>query len=205
MSESDLIWWASFWGRIETWAFFGVVLTLAIEFAALRLGAPYKAKLDEARELQIAQLKKQTADARLELAKLKTPRDLTREQQDRIIEKISSFPGIPFVVSVFSDPEATALLSKIESILAAAKWVQHIWVQGGLHWTRPGKPDVGVNALTGFLVQVDKSRESDLGIAAVALANALKAEGIDARSEWGEMPDWMNKGAVQIEIGQKSQ
>ena len=57
MNETDLAnaaWWAAFWGKIENWAFLGVVVALAIEFAALKFGAPYKAKIDTAREERIS-------------------------------------------------------------------------------------------------------------------------------------------------------
>jgi hypothetical protein len=64
MSEADLAdhaWWAWFWGEIEHWAFLGVVVFLAIEFAALKLAGPHKKTIDDARELQIAQLTNESA------------------------------------------------------------------------------------------------------------------------------------------------
>jgi hypothetical protein len=74
MNESGAAWWASFWGQIEAWAFFGVVLMLAIEFVALKLGAPYKAQLDAAKDLKIAQLNNETARLRQFIIKAGSPR-----------------------------------------------------------------------------------------------------------------------------------
>jgi hypothetical protein len=64
VSEAELTnarYWAGFWESIENWAFFGVVLTLAIEFAALKFGAPYKEQLEKDKDLKIAELNNETA------------------------------------------------------------------------------------------------------------------------------------------------
>jgi len=73
-------------GASRAWAFFGVVVALAIEFAALKFGAPHKKKLDEAKELQIAQLTTEAArlsaaekDARVAIADANA-----RAEQDRL-------------------------------------------------------------------------------------------------------------------------
>jgi predicted cupin superfamily sugar epimerase len=58
MTDTELTnanWWASFWSSIESWAFLGVVVALAIEFAAWKFGAPYKEKLEKAKDLKIAE------------------------------------------------------------------------------------------------------------------------------------------------------
>jgi|HubBroStandDraft_4_1064222.scaffolds.fasta_scaffold544330_1 hypothetical protein len=89
MSESELAIatrWSGIWEQVEHWAFFGVVVALAIEFAALKFGAPHKKKLDEAKELQIAQLTTEAArlsaaekDARVAIADANA-----RAEQDRL-------------------------------------------------------------------------------------------------------------------------
>jgi hypothetical protein len=48
MTDQELAtakWWSEFWTTIEHWAFLGVVLTLAVEFIALKLGQPHKRKV----------------------------------------------------------------------------------------------------------------------------------------------------------------
>jgi hypothetical protein len=161
----------------------------------------------------IAGLKSQVATDGETIAALKsaTPgmpdRSLTLEQQHHIAEAVKSFPGTPFVVSILNDPEPIDLLPQIEGALIAAHWVEKDWPSAGgpiiVQFTRPGKPGVGLNSLRGVYVQADVSRASDLGTAAVFLANALKAEGIAATSQVGQMPDTMDKNAVQIQIGKK--
>jgi hypothetical protein len=45
-------WWVGVWETIEHWAFLGVVLTLAIEFAASHLAKSQRKIIDNARELR---------------------------------------------------------------------------------------------------------------------------------------------------------
>ena len=71
MAESELAnaaWWAWFWNEIEHWSFLAVVVFLAIEFAALKLGAPFKETLDRAKEVQVAALQKEAEKAKAEIA-----------------------------------------------------------------------------------------------------------------------------------------
>ncbi len=83
MTEAELAiaaWRAWFWGEIEHWAFLLVVVFLAIEFAALKIGAPYKKILDDQKDLKIAELNNETSRLKTQLA----PRSLTKEQFDAI-------------------------------------------------------------------------------------------------------------------------
>jgi hypothetical protein len=134
-------------------------------------------------------------------------RSLTLEQQRLVAEAVKLFPGTPFVVSILNDPEPIDLLPQIENPLIAAHWVEKDWPPGNssviIQYTRAGKPGVGLNTVRVLYVQADVSRASDLGPAAIALANVLKAEGIAAKAEVGQMPDTMDKNAVQIQIGKK--
>jgi hypothetical protein len=157
---------------------------------------------EEAR-LSIAAANARAAEAELQLAQLRKPRSLEVEPQDRVTQSIKGFANTPFLISVFDDPETIGLLSQIESALSAAAWVEKPWKYGNIQYTRPNRPSVGLNTLSGIFVQVDTSRQSDLGAAGNALAYALKNEGLEARFEIGAMPDWMDKNAVQIQLGQK--
>lgn len=61
MTEPEIIaatYWAVFWSRVEHWMFLGVVITLALEFVALKFAEPYKEKLEHQREFKIAELTK---------------------------------------------------------------------------------------------------------------------------------------------------
>lgn len=98
MSEADLAnaaWWVWLWDEIEKYAFLGVVVALGIEFAALRFGAPYKASLT-------AHAKQELASTQLELARLKTPSTLEKEQRTALIEIMKEFAGLRIDIFAFT-------------------------------------------------------------------------------------------------------
>jgi hypothetical protein len=93
MTEAEIIdatYWAGFWSSLEHWMFLGVVLTLAVEFIALKFAEPHKEKLERYRESRLVELqndserlskeaeiaRKETAQAKLELQRLKNPRSV---------------------------------------------------------------------------------------------------------------------------------
>jgi len=55
-------------GTIEHWAFLGVVLTLAIEFAASHLAKPHRKIIDNARELEMVRLNHEADMAKGQIA-----------------------------------------------------------------------------------------------------------------------------------------
>jgi len=116
MTESDIAWWASFWGKIETWAFLGVVLTLAIEFAALKLGAPYKEKLEAAKDLKIVELNKETA----QLRRIPGPRDINF---DVFKKELEGKPKAPVVIWYLPDTfDGFWFASKLSGALRISDW-----------------------------------------------------------------------------------
>jgi len=151
-----------------------------------------------------ARADQRAAETNLELERLKTPRSLSPEQQRRVADKLKPFERTPFVITVFNDPEVLQLVSEIESALALAGWVEIPWHEGNVVDRRTDKPAIGFNFMTGLFVQADESRAS-LAVAAIALANALKSEGLTAKSEVGQMPSEMTKEAVHTQIGKKPQ
>jgi hypothetical protein len=107
MSEAELAnaaWWAWLWGEIEHWAFLAVVVALAIEFAALKFGAPYKAKLEASKDLKIAELNNETARLKSQLA----PRSLTKEQFDAIEKLRGRIAAINLAVEADTECEIFA-------------------------------------------------------------------------------------------------
>ena len=121
---SNAISWADFWERIENAAFLAVVVALAIEFAALKFGAPYKKTIDHDREVKIATANERAANAELALEQYKAPRTLSPKQQETLIEALKPFAGQHFAFAVFSDPEPIALAKLLDSLLRTAKWVR---------------------------------------------------------------------------------
>ena len=120
MTDAELAtasWWASFWGQVENWSFFFVVVFLAVEFAALKFGGPYKYALDNDREQRI------TA-AKLELAKLTAPRQFSEAQTPAIEEALKPFAGITFEVVTYTGlAEPASFAKKISDTLVSAGWV----------------------------------------------------------------------------------
>lgn len=125
MSDAELAnhaWWAWFWTFIEHAAFVGLIVALAIEFAALKLAEPHKKALDDDKDGKIAEANARTKEAELELSKIKLPRSLTVAQQELLIEKFKPYAGQTYSLSVAIDPDPVALLPVIVKILDAAGW-----------------------------------------------------------------------------------
>lgn len=111
---ANAAWWYWLWELIGTVAFLGVVVTLAIEFGAARLAAPYRKILDDAKDLKIAQLTNETMWMRM-------PRSLDTVKFEASVRKISP----PTSVEVLYDanaPDASFLAQLIWGIFFNAKW-----------------------------------------------------------------------------------
>ncbi len=75
MSDAELAdhaWWSWFWTLSEHWAFFAVILALGIELVALKLGEPHKKAVDDAKDLKVAELSKETVRLSGDLEKSRT-------------------------------------------------------------------------------------------------------------------------------------
>ena len=122
MTEAELAtvtYWAEFWSGVEHWAFLGVVIALAIEFAALKFAAPYKEKLEAVKDLKIAELNNETAKLRKQLA----PRLITQAQQNELTAKLSEFKNERgTIVASPSTPESEMFVRVLAAPLLAAGW-----------------------------------------------------------------------------------
>jgi len=124
---TDAAWWAWFWGEIEHWSFLAVVVFLAIEFAALKFGAPFKEKIDHAREARLAELTTQakeadarTKEAELQLLQIRFPRSLNI---DYFKNEIDSMARENFeVLYDVNAPDAQNLSINIFAALRQAGW-----------------------------------------------------------------------------------
>ena len=117
-----------------------VAIGVAVEFVVDRLERPYLRKIEDARQLQIANLTTQAAEANdragkateraaqlereaAEIAESVAPRRLTLKQQALLGSRLEKFAGRRFVI--FSDPndsEAGVFASDIYGALKLAKW-----------------------------------------------------------------------------------
>lgn len=121
MSEADLAnaaWWAWLWDEVEKWAFFGVVVALAIEFGALRFGAPHKKTLEAAKDLKIAELNNETARLRKQVS----PRTIDGEAFKNSLEGKPK-PNAPIeIMFPREDGEAFRLAIQLRDVLRYSGW-----------------------------------------------------------------------------------
>jgi len=148
------------------------------------------------------QLELELEKTRLELAKLKAPRTLTPEQQERIAHKLRQFSETPFDCFVSQDTEPIDLMLNISDALTRAGWV-HKPIEGhAAELNVRGKPAAGLVILTGIEVQIHISRLDDWSKSVHALVAALSEEGIAATlkafNHKNEHPN-----AIHIKIGKK--
>ena len=73
-------------------------------------------------EARAAEANLAATQAQLELEKLKEPRTIAPEDQDRLIAELKRFTGQNYSFSVFQDPEAMALLRVLDVMLKSAGW-----------------------------------------------------------------------------------
>jgi hypothetical protein len=121
---------------------------------------------------QVAGATAEAARANLELAKLKTPRTLTKEQRYRITSRIKPFPETPYDLWVNTDSDSTALMFVIDEAIRAANW------QFKLAGVIAFADRAGIIADSGVSIHVAEEHRSTLEGPALALGNALIAEGI---------------------------
>jgi hypothetical protein len=120
---TNAAWWYWFWELIGTISFFGVVVTLAVEFGAARLAAPYREILDNAREERISTANERAAKAELELAKFRAPRRIADETA--FIKAVTAAPApTSFSVRyVKDDPDSSMFATRLFLLLSLnAHW-----------------------------------------------------------------------------------
>ena len=160
--------------------------------------------------VQSDQLRKDTAEAnaraaeaQLALAKFKAPRMLSETQQGTIADKLRSFAGTTYDAGIgpMGDPEPLYLLKAIAASLARAGWIQVPWTGNSETYTEPPLAPVGLTMVTNVIVDVHPDQWSKLGRAATALAEALKAEGIDAIAD--SKSTTIHNDLIHLRIGRK--
>ncbi|THD44166.1 MAG: hypothetical protein E7774_11065 [Bradyrhizobium sp.] len=124
-------WWADFWETIENWAFFGVVLTLAVEFVAVQLLKSPRRVIDDARQLEIAELNNSAERLRGDNLALQTvllPRHAgiigidQAAPADKWFAGTENFAGTEISLQVVADAEAQNLANEIAFALRARGW-----------------------------------------------------------------------------------
>lgn len=151
-------------------------------------------------QAQVAGATAEAAKANLELARLKTPRTLSRAQQERIVARIAAFSGTPYDLWVSTDSDSTELMELIDTALNEAKWQFN--TAGLIQFA--GK--AGVIAASGVSIHISADHEDTLEQPALALGGALMAEGIPITAVYrdvGEANKDKDKTRVHVFVGSK--
>jgi hypothetical protein len=114
------------WSEIEHWSFLVVVVALAIEFAALKLGAPYKKQIEEAKDRQITAANKKVEDLRrqnLELEEAVSPRIL---EINAPAKELKQYAGAEVGVFTIPEYESRRLAGSILAAFERAEWKKPI-------------------------------------------------------------------------------
>jgi hypothetical protein len=135
-------------------------------------------------------------EAQAELAKLKSPRSLSPEQQSRLVAKLNTFAGQKYSFNVFPDPEPINLLRLIDGVLRRAGWVRidsqigHIGVAGA-----------GTAHDSGIGIGVKRESPEMLVVIARVLSDALTSEELPASLSY--IAELKFKDAININVGRK--
>jgi hypothetical protein len=175
---------------------------LALLFIGLVLAGLGIARFGDAALLSEARERAQEAE--LELARLKAPRTLTPEQQQRVTSKLQKFAGQEFAGQVTpGSDDARPLWEALDKALRAANWVRV-----PPYGLAVGDPPAGVPLApnSGVTVFVAASRADEVAATAQALASALMAEGLIAGLSASAGPRMEQRpNVIVIEIGRKPQ
>jgi hypothetical protein len=202
---------------------FLVAVGVAAEFLGDFVAKPFEDKIDAARNEELAKLNNETAklsadaessraaiadanaramEAKLELARLTTPRTISPEQKEQIVNAIRPFSATPFDIFLQAEPEPLALMEQISEALVEAGW-EWQGVPQIVALVRPGKPKVGLMTSTGIQVQIDSSKIADWERPILALANALATAGLEGVAAQQVDDGSVDATAVHVRIGKK--
>jgi hypothetical protein len=151
--------------------------------------------------VRVAEAEARAAEANLELAKLRDPRKLLPEQQDRIIAALKRFTGQKFSFNVYPDPESLAFLRIIDALLKSAGWERVPSQVGDVEVDAAGSTagtayDGGVDAL---IAPDDENSKPAL----ITLASALTKEGTPCTPHYNDRLIGKIPKAILINIGKK--
>ena len=186
-----------------------------IKITAAQAEAAEAIKIAESERLARAELESQVAaaearaaeanalasQARLELEKLKEPRTIAPEDQEKIIAALKEFAGQNFGFSVFPDPESLALLRALDAMLKSAGWLRVPSQIGAIVVDSAGATagtshNSGVSAFFG-------PDNPDARAALLALSKALTSAGIPCQPNRTEQLRDNTPKAIIINVGKK--
>ena len=154
-----------------------------------------------AAEARAAEANAAASQARLELEKIKEPRTIAPEDQEKIIAALKEFAGQNFGFSVFGDPESLALLRALDAMLKSAGWLRVPSQIGAIVVDAAGNTagtshNSGVTAFFG-------PDNPDARAALLALSRALTIAGIPCQPSRTEQLRDKTPKAILINVGKK--
>jgi len=127
-------------------------------------------------QLETARMQERAAKAELELAKIKAPRTLGPARQEFIANALRRFAGQRYRAAISQGADdGVAFWESLHATLQSAGWV-YIPAPG----PSVGDPPAGIPiaAIPGVEIRFDPAKEQELAPAALALGNALHADGM---------------------------
>ena len=154
-----------------------------------------------AAEARAAEANAIASEAQLELARLTEPRTIAPADQEKIIVALTELAGQHYGFSVFSDPEALALVRVLDTLLKSAGWLRVSSQIGDIEIDVAGNTagtshDSGVTALIG-------PEDGDLEAALLALSGTLTTAGIPCGAAKTEQLRGKIPRAIIINVGKK--
>ena len=186
-----------------------------IQIADAKAAAAEAMKIAESERLARAELERQVAvaearaaeanavasQARLELARLKEPRTIAPEDQEKIIAALKKFAGQKFSFSVFQDPEALALLRTLDAMLKSAGWLR-VRSQIGVIVVNVAGTTAGTSVDSGVTASFGPDNQ-DARVALLTLSKALTIAGIPCKPIQTEQLRDKTPKAILIRVGKK--
>jgi hypothetical protein len=129
-----------------------------------------------------AKAEKATEDERMARVKIEerlSKRSLSREQQERIVEKLKPFSGTQYALLVNPTFEAIQLLHTFDDILHSAGWLKEP-CSPTIHLQSSNGDVFGMELVSGISIEVADTSPRTLVPAAEALVLALRSGGIQA-------------------------
>ncbi len=152
-------------------------------------------------EARAAEANAVASQAQLELARLKEPRTIAPEDQEKIIVALKEFAGQNFGFSVFPDPESLSLLRALDAMLKSAGWIRVPAQIGDIVVDAAGNTagtshDSGVAAFVG-------PENRNARVALLTLSKALTVSGIPCKPSRTEQLRDKTPKAIIINVGKK--
>ena len=169
-----------------------VVIGVAAELLGDWFSEPLQKKLDDARKLEIAQLvtegqrlSKEAAEAKLALEKLRSPRNLSPEQQEDIVTKLKGFGPVNFGMGLLNGgvEPGSKLLEQLTLLLSERlnwKLTPVISPPGSRGQPPPNKGLIAVIGISGVKISFDADHAAELEPIASSLNGSLNAAGINS-------------------------